>query len=298
MASVLLTRFVDPETWQKIVREFFETDDKSVHHVKFEAWAAVGFCAGIYWFFKGFWVYRKCRIIQDTPETPIRSIAMGLVEVRGKAVGEPTVTSPVSHTPCLFYQVKIEKWQSDQKRQGGTWRPYKTGSGGVPFHIEDPTGKVLVDAKGAELDLNEADQREVDSFMGGFMPSDCADDPVIDPSISSTFDATDREVLMYITKAAGKSGLVSGRFRVTEYCIEPGEWYDVTGTCCENPQAADEHDRNLIQKGQNEPTFLISVHEKKDVETRLRWKAMRGVFGGGVLAVLCLWFLLMQFGRL
>ena len=299
MAGAFLARIGDPETWRKVVIYFFESDSRKARHGRVEVYAVIGFCVGIYWFFKGFWVYRKYRLIEDTPETPIRSIAMGLVEVHGKAVGEATVTSPVSHTPCLFYQVKIEKWQSDQKNQGGTWRHYKTDSGGIPFRIEDPTGKVLVDAKGAELDLNEVERREVDGFMGGsFMPSVYDDDPVVDPGVSSAFDATDREVLMYITKAAGKGGLVSGRYRVTEYCIQPEEWYDVTGTCCENPQAADEHDRNLIQKGQNEPTFLISVHNKQDLETRLRWKAMKGVFGGGVLAVLSLWFLLMQFGYL
>lgn len=299
LASAWLANFGDPEAWRKLVVWFFEHDDRSVDHAKLIGWASFGVCVGIYWFFKGFWVYRKYRVIEDTPETPIRSMAMGLVEVHGKAVGEPTVVSPVSHTPCLFYQVKIDKWHSDQKGRGGTYRPYKTGSGGIPFHLEDPTGKVLIDAKGADFDLNEVEQREVDGFIAGsFMPTAYEDDPVVDPSVSSSFDASDHEVLMFITKTAGKSGLISGRYRVTEYCIQPEEWYDVTGTCCENPQAADEHDRNLIVKGQNEPTFMISVHNKQDLESELRWKAMRGVFGGGVLAVLSLWFLLMQVGWL
>ncbi len=263
-----------------------------------EIWAAIGFGFGLYWFFKGFRVYRECRVIEDTPETPIRSIAMGLVEVHGKAVGDPPVRSPVTRTPCFFYKVEIEKWQSDQKGEAGSWRHYKTDFGGAPFYLEDPTGKVLVDAHGADVDLNPCDKREVDGFSKFFSPSIDPGDAQIDPAIASTFEASDREVLMYITKAAGKSGLISGRYRVTEYCIEPEQWYDVTGTCCENPQAQDEHDRNLIKKGQNEPTFMISVHEKKDLESTLRWKAMRGVFGGGALAVACLAFLLMRFGWL
>jgi uncharacterized protein YjeT (DUF2065 family) len=298
MARLLLIGFGDPEFWRKLVDRFFESDSKSFRHGRLEIWAAIGFGVGIYWFFKGLWTYRKCRVIEDTPETPIRSIAMGLVEVHGKAVGEPGIRSPVTRTPCFFYKVNIEKWQSDQKGQSGTWRHYKTDYGGAQFDLEDPTGKVLVDAHGADLDLNPVDKREVEGFSGLFMPTADPADPVIDPEVAATFEASDREVLMYITKAAGKSGLLSGRYRVTEYCIEPEQCYDVTGTCAENPQARDEHDRNLIKKGQNEPTFMISVHEKKDLESTLRWKSMRGVFGGGALAIGCLAFLLMRFGWL
>src|SRR2546426_3791861 len=38
-------------------------------------------------------------------------------------------------------------------------------------------------------------------------------------------------------------------FRSTEYCIVPDEWYNVTGTCTENPRPKGEDDRNLVVKG-------------------------------------------------
>ncbi|HEV2494835.1 MAG TPA: hypothetical protein VG204_17370 [Terriglobia bacterium] len=300
MAAVVFAGFGDPEFWRKLVERFFESDTRSVlGDFRIQIAAAVGFGAGIYWFFKGLWTFRKYRVIEDTPQTPIRSIAMGLVDVQGKAVGDPPITSPITRTPCFFYQVKIEKWtQTGDKPQDGVWRHYKTDAGGKPFTLEDPTGKVLVDAHGADFDLTPSDNREIGDFSRFFVPSVEADDPVIDPEIASTFEASDREVLMYITKAAGKSGLLSGRYRVTEYCIEPEQSYDVTGTCTENPGAKDEHDRNLIRKGTNEPTFVISMDGKVDLESTLRYKALRGVLGGGLLAVGCLWFLLMHFGWL
>ncbi len=43
----------------------------------FEFWVTVGFASGIYSFFKGFRVYRQYRVLEDTPEIPIRSIPMG-----------------------------------------------------------------------------------------------------------------------------------------------------------------------------------------------------------------------------
>jgi len=36
----------------------------------------VGFGVGLFWFFKGFRVYREYRVLADTPEIPIRSMAI------------------------------------------------------------------------------------------------------------------------------------------------------------------------------------------------------------------------------
>ena len=51
---------------------------------------ALGACAGVYLFIKGFRVFRQLRVVEDTPAIPIRSIPMGLVHIRGKATGEGT----------------------------------------------------------------------------------------------------------------------------------------------------------------------------------------------------------------
>jgi len=251
---------------------------------------------GLYSFFKGLRIYREYRVIEDTPEMPVRSIAMGLVAVRGRAVGEPPVTSPISRTPCYFYKVEIEKWQSNSRSGGGTWHHYAAGTGGGEFYLEDATGKVLVDARQAELDLVCVEEREVDGTTGLFYSTM----PVIasDSALDAALGSSDEHLLAYVSKIRGASGLAHGQFRLTEYCIEPEQWYDVTGTCAENPHPAGEHDRNLIKKGQNEPTFLISSKDKKGVESSLRWKAAGGVFGGAGFAIACLAGLLIRFGLL
>ena len=111
-------------------------------------YSAIGFGAGVYFFFKGFKVYRELRVLEDTPCLPIRSIPMGLVQVHGKATGENVVTSPVSNTPCHFYKVDIEKWVSG--KNGGHWSHCGTEADGPLFYLDDGTGKVLVDAHNAE----------------------------------------------------------------------------------------------------------------------------------------------------
>jgi len=78
----------------------------------------VGFGAGLYLFFRGFRVFRQYRVLADTPLAPMRSIAMGLVEVYGRAEGEQQLISPVSRRPCLLYKVDIERWQTDSKGRG------------------------------------------------------------------------------------------------------------------------------------------------------------------------------------
>jgi hypothetical protein len=97
----------------------------------------MGFGVGLYTFFKGLRVYREYRLLEDTPETHIRSIAMGLAHVRGTAVGEETLTSPVTHTPCFFYKVDIQKWEKDRNRSG--CRHYRTDINRVLKRSNGPT---------------------------------------------------------------------------------------------------------------------------------------------------------------
>jgi hypothetical protein len=95
------------------------------------------------------------------------------------------------------------------------------------------------------------------------------------------------------------SGTGSGqRYRLTESLVVPEHWYDLTGTCVENPTPQDEHDRNLIVKGTNEPTFLLTWRSEKEIRRTLRNRAAKYIFGGGLLAVACLGIFLAKHGWL
>ncbi len=273
----------------------------------------VGFGAGIFWFFKGFRVYREYRVLADTPEIPIRSIAMGLVEIHGKAKGEKLVNSPVTNTPCHFYKVDVEKYEKDSKGRG-SWRHYKTDADGVPFYLDDGTGRVLVDARGAEYDLVQTARRETGSgtlglttlFGGARNPNPSARQTVNDQELVAYAESLRSKGGSSVLASIGQMALgglsfgsgVSGCYRFTEYCILQDHWYDVTGTCVENPNPKDEHDRNMILKGQNEPTFLISWRAEKEIERTLRNRAALYVFGGAALSVACLGILLAKLGWL
>jgi hypothetical protein len=282
----------------------------------FEIYVTIGFGFGLYSFFRGFKIYREYRVLADTPEIPIRSMPMGLVQVHGKALGDQTVTAPVSQTPCFFYKVDVEQYHVDSKGHG-SWRNYATDLNGVKFYVEDATGKVLIDPLNAEYDLLQTCQRKTGSGFGRTTRTLNVGNK--NPALTLGPGADDAALYSYAHALKGGGGALSnafsgvslargvnhtwsggssGDFRFTEYCILKDHWYDITGTCVENPNCRDEHDRNMIMKGTNEPTYLISWQTEKNIEKSLRNRAMWHVFGGGALSVICLGILLLDFGWL
>ena len=151
----------------------------------------MGFGSGLYWFFDGFRVYREYRVLVDMPESRIRSLAMGLVEIHGTASGGKTLTSPLSHTPCFLYKVEIERWETDHGR--GRWSHYWTDTRAVKFYIADTTGQVLVDPRGAEYDLMRRGVREI-GRAGGVWRLLRAGHTHQKPG----FEATDQELTDYV----------------------------------------------------------------------------------------------------
>jgi hypothetical protein len=275
---------------------------------------------GLYLFIKGFRVYWQFRILQDTPETPIRSIAMGLVRVHGQAKGEEYLSSPVTNQPCFFYKVVIERWSENRKGQGG-WLPFRINTDAVRFYLEDATDKVLIHPRGADLEPLRTAHAIIDGDLpeGLFAPSierrkadpagyaNAASDAGVAYFTAGSSVPADQEtvpkkvsvedlkekyaldLIAGIALAGSKStyggGTSGARFRVTEYCILRDDWYDAIGTCVENHLAKDEHDRNMIVRGKDDPTFIISWKGGKKLESSLDRRAIGYILGGAFLTL-------------
>jgi hypothetical protein len=253
----------------------------------------VGIGVGLYCFFKGFRIYRQYRVLADTPKSSIHGIAMGFVEVHGKAkpAQGQLVNSPVTRTPCLFYKVEIGKLLEEDEGIKH-WSHHKTVAEGVPFYLDDGTGKVLVDAHGAEYDLIRTAWRETGgiSLRGIFQAMRDIRSPM-------KFLVDDSELINYAESLSPK-GPPCRRYQFIEYCLLPEHWYDVAGTCLENPEPQDVNDRNIIVKGLDIPTFLISWRSEAGIKHLLRNRAARYVFGGASLAIVSLGLLLSKLGWL
>lgn len=172
----------------------------------------IGFCAGIGLFFYGFRLLQRRRLILDTPFSKIRSAAMGMVEINGLAAGPYTMIAPITARPCYYYRTQVWEWKQSGKNK--TWVRVAGECMHVPFYVDDNTGHMLIDPRGADLDLHRDFEQEFsDSF---FTTKDPAPDNV------RTFLA--------------RHGVSTfNKLKVEESCIKPKNSLFILGTLAENP---------------------------------------------------------------
>lgn len=95
----------------------------------------------------GFHFLRLKRQIENTPTSRARSVAMGMVEIQGRAVRRYALVSPMTHLACVYW--RLQKFRRDQNDQ---WKSVGVSSSGpVPFELEDATGRITIDPQGASI---------------------------------------------------------------------------------------------------------------------------------------------------
>jgi hypothetical protein len=98
---------------------------------------------GLFW--GGLHFIRLKRQVEDTPTSKIRSIAMGMVEVHGRARRMYALVAPMTQFPCIFY--RLRKYRRSRQNQ---WKLVREqDSRHVPFQVDDGSGRVIVDPAGA-----------------------------------------------------------------------------------------------------------------------------------------------------
>lgn len=111
--------------------------------------AIVGFFGGLYLFMQGFRLLQRKQWIEDTPISKIAGASIGRVEFFGKVVGPYTLLAPLSEVDCFFYRtVAVTAEDVGQRPQQSA-----TESMFTPFFVEDESGRIMVDPRGAQLDL-------------------------------------------------------------------------------------------------------------------------------------------------
>ena len=175
-------------------------------------WALLGAFAGVYLFYRGFRILQRKRLIMDTPSSKIRSASLGLVEVSGLAVGPYTMIAPVTGVPCYYYRTMAWRWE--QRGKSSEWVKVADESQHVAFYLDDNTGKLLVNALGAEMDIH----RDFHEEYSHSLFSGSADLPVnVSAFLSRHSISTDKKL------------------KVEEYCIKPKNSLFILGTLAENP---------------------------------------------------------------
>jgi hypothetical protein len=294
---------------------------------------AAFFCGfGAWSFFKGFKLLREKRLIENTPTSTVRGLAMGLVELIGQAKKTKVFKAPLTGTECVFYRYTIERYESSGK--SGRWVVIGKGdSNYCPFWLDDGTGKIMVFPQSAQL----------------VMPVDYQYQTGLGKSLSDN--------LVYFMENNGirYRGLLGNyQLRFMEWFILPDDSVYVLGTAQktedslgdhkekllkrlrelkENPQkmaevdsdhdgviSNDEWDRGLakveqelleeelqssaqenpadvvIGKGDSGQVFIISDQSQTQLIQSLSWQTFLGVFGGAALSLAMLAYLLVRLG--
>jgi hypothetical protein len=77
---------------------------------------------------------------------------MGLVEISGLAIGPYVCTSPLKQLDCYYY--RSVAWELKQRGKNSEWVKVAEETLHVPFYVDDNTDRVLVDPRGADMDLH------------------------------------------------------------------------------------------------------------------------------------------------
>jgi len=173
---------------------------------------AVGACAGIYFFIRGFLILQRRQLIRNTPASKVRSASLGLVEVSGLATGPYTMSAPITGATCYCYRTVV--WRLEQAGRNKEWKKVAEESLHVPFFLDDNTGKVLVDPHGAELDIHRDFHEEYSDNL--FSRHD-----LVPPEVSNF-------LMRHGVSADGES------VRIDEFSVKPKNFLFILGTLAEN----------------------------------------------------------------
>ena len=171
---------------------------------------------GLYFFFNGFRLLARKRVLLNTPTSKIRSAALGVVEVNGQAVGPHTMAAPITGKPCFLYRTVAWQLRAGKKQE---WDKVADETLHLPFFIDDSTGKLLIEPLGADLDLHRDFREEYDASF--FVSSVLLNGAAISPRVSVFL---------------ARHGITPGRrLRIEEHAIKPNDALFVAGTLAENP---------------------------------------------------------------
>jgi Zn-finger nucleic acid-binding protein len=227
----------------------------------------LGVAGGIALFFHGFRLNRRKRLIETTPTSSIRSLAMGLVEIIGQAesVG-PLLNAPFSAMPCVFFAYQVEERQRSGKQD--KWVTIAKGESHQPFAVRDPTGVVTILPIGAELMI----ETRATYQNGGQL------------ELSPTVEAG------LATMGISSSGWLSSKMlRCTERFILPEERVYILGTAQGGNQEESANEARVFIGSHPDGAFIISDRSERDLVLRLRWQALVLLYGGPALTAACVW---------
>lgn len=218
----------------------------------------------------------KYFMIRDTPTSTIRSMAIGLVEINGRAEADVYIGTKHSGAACVYYRYKLQEYQEVETEDGTSyqWVTIGRGSDHIPFTARDETGTVHVNPAGADF--------HVPKKLIAYRTSS-GGEPAINIVTALRvwlfkkkieFNRSSTGYYIFLPDEKHLLAPSVGDRRSHEHFIEPEGFVYIMGTA--------KIDRTVmnnvsISKGVNEPTFIIANKPEDELLSELRWK-MSGFF--------------------
>src|SRR5258706_816199 len=174
----------------------------------FLAWFGCLCC--VYMYGQGLLLLRRQR--QRSARSKIRTAGSGPIFVGGWVEGATTLTAAVSGKPCHYYRAAV--WRQRDSVRDDSWETVAEEIQGKPFVLNDKSGYILVDPRGAEVDL----LRDTHEEYGKTLLATHTDIP---PAL---------EAFLKRNKVDTTAAL-----RVEEYLLPPGAEIFVHGFAATNP---------------------------------------------------------------
>ncbi len=227
-----------------------------------------------------FTLYRK---IQDTPTSKVRSAALGLVELSGKAICLEGIESPVSRARCVYWELRGQYYQSGKN---GGWKDLFSKKSSRSFYLEDETGKMLILPEGAEIDIPPDLSSTGYLTQSGFLGMKRS---VLDPKVLSYLE-TDPEAK---TRFESHS---SYELRIIESFIAEGDPLFVFGDAMPGGMSSfGGHEDLLVRLGRDKVMFISDSNEYRALRD-IRNSMVAGLAVGLLFSAIGLYALLTTFG--
>jgi hypothetical protein len=247
-------------------------------------------------FFHGFNRMHKFQLIENTPTSKIRSMAVGIVEVNGDAVNTKYLKTPFSNEDCVYYKYEIKEYRQHTSRdsKGRThtyysWDTIATGEQRAPFFVRDETGQAYVEPTDAEVNITVKKVFYQKCGIFGAFGTILSALKNFDSAKPGKLNANGWGLTLLENGDSGLTFSSVGDRKYYEYFIAPKEKIYIIGT------AATARNGVFIKKGENEKTFIISTRSERELVKNLKWQMVLGFAAGGVFIIAGIFLLINGF---
>ena len=245
----------------------------------------IGFFVGLFFIYSGAQQYLFLQKIKNTPTSKVEAVAIGLIELSGKALCQQDMASPITKNKCIYWKLQGEYYQSGKH---GGWRNIYNDSSTNTFYLKDETGKILVDPNGAQVDIPSDNLFQgYYSGKGFFGMSHTQMDSRAVAFIDTLPPEKQRSFLNHRNE----------NLKIIEYLIAEGDPLYVLGSAepREGVASAVQSENLIVRKGKFDKTMFISDSGEQKLTQSVSGSVYWQIFGGLALSAICLFLLLLMF---